>query len=45
MRKLRVFLVDDHPDFIDSLQVLLATRAEYKVVGKAGDVVPRPSRR
>ena len=37
MRKLRVFLVDDHTIFIDSLQVLLETRAEYEVVGKAGD--------
>jgi two-component system, NarL family, response regulator NreC len=36
MPKLRVFLVDDHPIFVDSLQVLLPTRAEYKVVGKAG---------
>jgi two-component system response regulator NreC len=37
MRKLRVFLVDDHTIFIDSLQVLLETRPEYQVVGKAGD--------
>jgi len=36
MRKLRVCLVDDHPIFVDSLQVLLGTRAEYEVVGKAG---------
>jgi DNA-binding NarL/FixJ family response regulator len=37
MRNLRVFLVDDHTIFIDSLQVLLETRSEYEVVGKAGD--------
>jgi len=37
MRKLSVFLVDDHTIFIDSLQVLLETRPEYQVVGKAGD--------
>jgi len=37
MRKLRVFLVDDHTIFTDSLQLLLETRVEYEVVGKAGD--------
>jgi two-component system response regulator NreC len=37
MGKLRVFLVDDHTIFTDSLQVLLETRPEYEVVGKAGD--------
>jgi len=37
MRKLRVFLVDDHTIFIDSLHVLLETRSEHEVVGKAGD--------
>jgi len=37
MRKLRVFLVDDHTIFVDCLQVLLETRSEYEVVGKAGD--------
>jgi DNA-binding NarL/FixJ family response regulator len=37
MGKLKVFLVDDHRIFIDSLQVLLETRAAYEVVGKAGD--------
>jgi len=37
MGKLRVFLVDDHIIFTDSLQVLLETRPEYEVVGKARD--------
>jgi DNA-binding NarL/FixJ family response regulator len=37
MTKLRLFLVDDHTIFTDSLQVLLETRPEYEVVGKAGD--------
>ncbi len=37
MGKLTVFLVDDHAIFTDSLQVLLETRPEYEVVGKARD--------
>jgi DNA-binding NarL/FixJ family response regulator len=37
MGKLTIFLIDDHTIFTDSLQVLIETRPEYEVVGKAGD--------
>jgi hypothetical protein len=40
MRRLKVFLVHNHTVLLDSLQVLLPTRAEYWVIGKAGDCTP-----
>jgi two-component system response regulator NreC len=37
MRSLKVFLIDDHTIFMESLQVLMETRADYVVVGKTSD--------